>query len=61
TGYVSFRSMDVVRRCLYLFAGTRFPDGRMSANVFTEPQPVADDTYLADYALLYPIVLQEYL
>ena len=61
TSYVSFRSLDVIKRCLYLFAGTRFPDGRMAANVFTEPEPEADDTYLMDYALLYPVVLQEYL
>ncbi len=59
--YGSFRSLDVIRRCLYLFAGTRFPDGRMSANVFTEPAPAADDTYLMDYALLYPVALEEYL
>ena len=61
TSYVSFRSLDVIKRCLYLFAGTRFPDGRMSANVFTEPEPAADDTYLMDYALLFPVVLREYL
>ncbi len=61
TSYVSFRSLDVIKRCLYLFAGTRFPDGRMAANVFTEPEPAADDTYLMDYALLYPVALEEYL
>lgn len=61
TSYVSFRSLNVIKRCLYLFAGTRFPDGRMSANVFTEPEPAADDTYLMDYALLYPVALSEYL
>ncbi len=61
TSYVSFRSLNVIKRCLYLFAGTRFPDGRMAANVFTEPEPAADDTYLMDYALLYPVVLEEYL
>ena len=59
--YGSFRSLKVIKRCLYLFAGTRFPDGRMSANVFTDPSPAADDTYLMDYALMYPIVLEEYL
>ena len=61
TSYTSFRSMDVIKRCLYLFAGTRFPDGRMSANVFTSPEPAADDTFLMDYALLYPVALEEYL
>ncbi len=61
TGYASFRPLDVIKRCLYLFAGSRFPDGRMGANVFTEPEPAADDTYLTDYALLYPIALEDYL
>ena len=59
--YASYRQTDLVKRCLYLFAGTTFPDGRMSANVFTEPEPAADDTYLADFALIYPMALQEYL
>ena len=59
--YASFRHTDLVKRCLYLFAGTRFPDGRMSANVFTRPKPEADDTYLLDFGLMYPQVLEEYL
>lgn len=61
TDYVSFRNTDLVKRCLYLFAGTRFPDGRMSANVFTSPEPTADDTYFVDYALLFPVALKDYL
>ena len=61
TSYVSFRSYGLIKRCLYLFAGTRFPDGRMSANVFTDGTPVADDTYLADYALMMLPALDEYL
>ena len=28
TNSVSFRQFDIVKRCLYLFAGSRFPDGR---------------------------------
>lgn len=61
TNAVSFRNFDLVKRCLYLFAGSRFPDGRVSACVFTEPEPAADDTFLFDYALLYPVILEEYL
>ena len=59
--YASFRSLDLVRRCLYLFAGTRFPDGRISACVFTKPAPEADDTWLLDYSLFFPVALEEYL
>lgn len=61
TNYVSFRNNDLVKRCLYLFAGSRFPDGRVSAAVFTEPEPAADDTFLLDYALMFPAALEDYL
>ncbi len=61
TSYVSFKNYALVKRCLYLFAGTRFPDGRMSANVFTDGHPAADDTYLLDYALMALPALNEYL
>ena len=61
TNAVSFRNFNLVKRCLYLFGGSRFPDGRVSANVFTRPEPAADDTFLFDYAMLFPAVLEEYL
>jgi len=61
TNYVSFKNLDLVKRCLYLFAGSRFPDGRISACVFTAPAVEADDTYYFDYALLYVVALEEYL
>lgn len=59
--YASFRNYSLVKRCLYLFGGSRFPDGRVSACVFTEPEPEADDTFLFDYAMMYPVTLEEYL
>ncbi len=59
--YASFGSHELVKRCLYLLAGSCFPDGRASANIFTTPEPAGDDTYLADYALLYPVTMAEYL
>ena len=61
TNSISFRNFDLVKRCLYLFAGSRFPDGRVSAGIFTKPAVEADDTYLFDYALMYVVVLEEYL
>lgn len=61
TNAVSFRNFDLVKRCLYLFGGSRFPDGRVSANLFTRPEPAADDTFLLDYALGYASTLEEYL
>ncbi len=59
--YCTFRNLDLVKRCLYLFGGTRFPDGRVSACLFTEPRVEADDTCMFDYMLFYPVVLEEYL
>ena len=61
TNYVSFKNYDIVKRCLYLFGGSRFPDGRVSACLFTKPTVEADDTYLMDYSLMYVVALEEYL
>lgn len=58
---VSFENYDLTKRCLYLFGGSRFEDGRVSACLFTKPVVEADDTYLFDYALLYAAALEEYL
>ena len=60
TNYVSFRNNELVKRCLYLFGGSRFPDGRVSAAVFTAPTVEADDTFLFDYALMFVVALEEY-
>ena len=59
--YSTFRNNDLVKRCLYLFAGSRFPDGRVSACLFTDPVVEADDTWLFDYSLFFVVALEEYL
>lgn len=61
TNYASFKNYNLVKRCLYLFGGTRFPDGRISACLFTRPELEADDTYLFDYSLFFLVTLEEYL
>ncbi len=43
---VTFARHDLVRRCLYLFAGHTREDGMVSANVFVQPDIIADDTFL---------------
>ncbi|MCF0133210.1 MAG: sugar hydrolase [Blautia sp.] len=58
--YVSFKNYDLAKRCLYLFAGMPFNEGKISACVFTEPEPAPDDTYLMDYALLFGAALYDY-
>lgn len=58
--YKTFKNYDLVKRCLYLFAGMTFNEGKISACLFTEPQPEPDDTYLFDFALLYGSALLDY-
>ncbi len=58
--YVTFRNYDLVKRCLYLFAGMTFDDGRIGACFFHEPSFCVDDTYLMDYALLFVPTLYDY-
>jgi hypothetical protein len=58
--YATFRDMKLVRRCLYLFAGTRFPDDRVASCLFTDGEATADDTWFSDYGLMYPVTLAEY-
>lgn len=61
SNYASYKHYDLVKRCLYLFAGSRFPDGRISACLFVKPTIEADDTYMFDYALFFVVTLVEYL
>ena len=58
--YATYKNFDLVKRCLYLFAGMTFNEGKISACLFTEPKPEPDDTYLIDYAMIYVPTLLEY-
>lgn len=58
--YETFRDYRLAKRCLYLFGGLTFNEGKLAACLFTEPYAEADDTYLFDYALLYGSVLLDY-
>ena len=60
SNYVTFKNYDLVKRCLYLFAGLTFNDEQISACLFTEPDYEPDDTYLMDYALFFVCTLYEY-
>lgn len=59
--YATFRNNDLVKRCLYLFAGVTDGEGRLPACLFMEPEIEADDTFMFDYALFFIPVLLEYL
>lgn len=58
--YATFQQNDLVKRCLYLFAGVTRNDGMVSANLFLQPKIQADDTYLIDYSLFFIATLADY-
>lgn len=58
--YETFHNTDLVKRCLYLFAGLTFNEGKLPACIFMEPMIEPDDTYLFDYALLFGSMLLDY-
>jgi alpha-L-rhamnosidase len=58
--YVSFQNKDMVKRCLYLFAGLPREDGLPSACFFEKPGPIFGGTYIMDYAILYGAALLDY-
>lgn len=58
--YLTFKNYDLAKRCLYLFAGLTFNEGKVPACVFLEPEPEPDDTYLFDYALFFVSALLDY-
>ena len=58
--YATFKNMDLVKRCVYLFAGLTREDGKISACLFTEPVMQADDTFLWDYSLFFVSILYDY-
>ena len=59
--YQTYRSNDLVKACLYLFAGTTLADGRVGACLFLEPEIEVDDTVMFDYSLLFIATLRDYL
>jgi hypothetical protein len=60
TSYATFRNYDLVKRCLYLFAGLAREDGMVAACVFEEPRPLRGHEYIVDYAALYPATALDY-
>ncbi|MBP1554453.1 MAG: hypothetical protein J6W57_03285 [Oscillospiraceae bacterium] len=60
TNYVTYRDLSLVKRCLYLFAGDTFDDGRVSNNIFIYPEPEMDDQFMFDYSLFFISTLRNY-
>lgn len=60
TNYVTFHNTDLVKRCLYLFAGLTQNEGHVGACLFIEPEFQVDDTSLYDYGLFFISCLYDY-
>ena len=56
----TYRNYDLVKRCLYLFAGCTDEDGRVPACLFLKPEITGDDTYMFDYSLFFIAALEDY-
>lgn len=59
--YETYKNNDLVKRCLYLFAGTTMEQEKIGACLFLEPEIEVDDTDMFDYALFYIPTLLSYL
>lgn len=58
--YKTFKNYDLVKRCLYLYAGATNDNGQVSACLFIEPEIIPDDTFLYDYSLFFVDCLYSY-
>lgn len=58
--YKTFKKNDLVKRCLYLFAGTAMKDGRLCQSVFTGRKVRGDGQTNFDYPLLFIPALLDY-
>ncbi len=62
SNYVSYRNMDIVRRSIYLLAGTATDkDGRVSTDAYEQPFPKRGGCAILDYTALFPTVVLEFL
>jgi len=60
TNYQTFHNTELVKRCLYLFAGLTQNEEHVGACLFLEPELQVDDTSLFDYGLFFISCLSDY-
>ncbi len=58
--YDTFQNDDLVKRCLYLFAGLPREDGFMPSCIYERPSAQSGHIYIIDYAALYVVLLLDY-
>ena len=57
--YATYQSNDLVKRCLYLFAGLQV-DNKVMGSLYERPFPTPSGDYILDYELLFVVTLLEY-
>ena len=61
TNYYTYNNLELVRRCLYLFAASNTNyRGIMAANIYEYPEFVSGDNFLDDYYLFFACTLCDY-
>ena len=58
--YETYRDYNLVKRCLYLFAGCTLDNGAVASNMFLTPEVECDDQSMFDYALFFINTLWDY-
>ncbi len=58
--YQTYRNYSLVKRCLYLFAGSTLPDGKLASNIFITPEVECDFQSMFDYTLFFLNTLWDY-
>jgi len=59
--YETYRNFDIVRRSLYLLAGTAKDNGLVGTDAYEQPFPKPGGCRIYDYTALFPTVVLEYL
>lgn len=61
TGYYTLQSVNVAKRCMYLFAAHTEPGNRVPRDIFQNSHGTyCEGGWLADYALMFPVCLCDY-
>ncbi len=60
TNYQTYKQNDLVKRCLYLFAGLAKSNGEIPQSVYDSPNPVGENRSMFDYSLLFIPTLLDY-
>ena len=61
TDYTTFKNYDLIKRCLYLFAGYRAKHQMVAPYVFPDSPPYIDTWTFADYSLFFISCLYDYM